>query len=401
MRTLSIIKCGILLILLALLPAVHADAQKRELKACLYPYIPDADMYYKKIESLFEKQYPDIDLQIEIEDGRSGTIEYYHGGLYATQADVLEIDCIFLDSLIRKNSVMAYPDQNFLKARTDTMNYDGIAYHDGTLYVLPHWICGNFLFYHKEDAAIRNATYLNELEKALGIDSKALTTDLSGGLTGGEMYADGLYDDKGNKADVGIALQQEKPDVTTVNNMRRLLHLTDTVYSLSSDSSTARIEGFVKGKFRVHVGYAESSNEILKAINKRTGVRLKPTDIAIRDWPLSDKGSHPLGWVDALGIKAGLSGQKLTDAQDFINFLLSDTGYLNALIPDANQVPRYLLPAYKRYYQNQAVLEKAPLYRYFLPLAEDMKPLKLPKMNNEKLRKTGGEVMEEIRKPEK
>lgn len=377
---------------------IWAQNDRRTLTAYLYPCIPNAEAYYTKIEGMFEKQYPDIDLQIVIDDSTKSSVpKYYDGGLYGSQADVLEIDCIFLDSLIRKNSIMTYPDQNFLKARNDTMNYDGMAYRDGILYVLPHWIHGNFLFYHKDDAAIKNTIYLYELEKVLGIDRKALTTDLSSDLTMGKMYADNLYNNKGDKTQVGIALHQMQPDAEAITNIQHLMHLTDSLFSLSRDSADVRIKGFVEGKFRVHIGNAESSNKILKTIKSQTGIHnLKQQDIAVRDCPLSNNGSHPLGWVTALGIKTGLSEQKQEDAKTLVNFLLSDEGYLNALIPDGNDMPRYLLPAYKKYYQIPTVLEKAPLYRYFLPLVEDMKPLTLPEMNNEILKNAGRKVIEKI-----
>lgn len=377
---------------------VRAQDDRRTLTAYLYPYIPDAKACYAKIERIFETQYPDIDLRIELgDDTKPDTLEYYHGGLYRTRADILEIDCIFLDSLIRKNRIMPYPDQNFLKVRADTLDYGGIPYRNGTLYALPHWINGNFLFYHKEDAVIGYAAYLNELEKGLGINRKALATDMSDELTVGEIYADGLYAGNGDKALVAAGLNPELPDTATVNNLKRLLHLTDSLYSLSGDSVNAAIKGFVRGKFRVYAGQAGSCNRILKAIKTLTGIHnLKPEDIAVRDRPLSDKGSHSLGWVDAIGIRSGLTGQKLEDARAFIHLLLSEKGYLSALVPDGNDVPRYLLPAYKRYYRNPAVLEKAPLYRYFLPLAEDMKPLLLHEMNNEILRAAGKKVMEKI-----
>lgn len=68
MRTLSFIKSGVLFLLLALLQGVPADAQQRELKAYLFPYLPDQDVFYQNLEQAFEKKYPSIDLKIVLDE---------------------------------------------------------------------------------------------------------------------------------------------------------------------------------------------------------------------------------------------------------------------------------------------------------------------------------------------
>jgi len=49
MRTLSFIKSGVLFLLLALLQGIPANAQKRELKAYLFPYLPNQDVFYPRL----------------------------------------------------------------------------------------------------------------------------------------------------------------------------------------------------------------------------------------------------------------------------------------------------------------------------------------------------------------
>ena len=121
----------------------------------------------------------------------------------------------------------------------------------------------------------------------------------------------------------------------------------------------------------------------------------------IRDWPLSDNGSRPLGWVDALALRKGLDKTKADDALLLIDFLLSDECYRLALVPrTGEEVPRYLLPPYKKYYNDSEILLKAPLYKVLYPLVENFGPLKLPQVTNDGILEAGSKVRAALGIPE-
>lgn len=384
MRTLSILKNGVLLFLLALLPGMHADAQKRELKAYLFPYLPNQDVLYQDIEKAFEAKYQDIDLKIILDEDY-----YYDGGLTDSIADVYEIDCIFLDTMVAKGRIDPFPDQNYLST-LDTLNYDGVHSAQGTLYGIPHWICSYFMIYHKDDAALRDAAYLKDIEKVLGTDKGALSMSIRSDLSAGGAYMDGLRDDRTEKADIAAALAKEDLDAIGVVNMERLLRLIKKDGKIPSKD----VGRFLKGEARACVSYAETMNEMLQMMD--TIPYFKKENLMIRDWPLSDNGSRPLGWVDALAIKKGLDNDRKDDAMKLIDFLLSDECYRLALVPQEREgkeeAPRYLLPPYKKYYLNSEIQQKAPLYKVLYPLVENFGPLKLPQVTNEEILKIGAKV---------
>jgi hypothetical protein len=80
--------------------------------------------------------------------------------------------------------------------------------------------------------------------------------------------------------------------------------------------------------------------------------------------------------VDGLTIDSSLSGQRLSDALTFIKFFTSQEAYYDALIPEQNDAPKYLLPPYKHFYTDKKVIANAPLYNVLFPLAMDIKPIK-------------------------
>lgn len=382
MRTLSFIKSSVLFLLLVLLQGIPANAQKRELKAYLFPYLPNQDVFYQDLEQAFEAKYPSIDLKIVLDRD-----DYYYGGLTDSIADVYEIDCIFLDEMVAKGRIDPFPDPNYL-ATLDTLNYDGVHSVGGTFYAVPHWICSYFMIYHKDDAALRNAAYLKDIEQALGTDKEALLMDLSSALGVGQAYIDGLRDDCASKADIAAALSKEELDSTGIRNMKRLWAM------IKKDKEGMALDGvkcFLNGETRACVSYAETMNEILQKVDSFP--YFKKENLMIRDWPLSDKGSRPLGWVDALAVRKGLDRTKTDDAMKLIDFLLSDEGYHLALIPRTRKdAPRYLLPPYRKYYHDSEILQEAPLYRVLYPLVENFGPLKLPQVTNDEIQKIGTKV---------
>jgi len=381
MRTLSFIKSGVLFLLLALLQGIPANAQKRELKAYLFPYLPNQDVFYQDLEQAFEAKYPSIDLKIVLDD------DYYYGGLTDSIADVYEIDCIFLDDMVAKGRIDPFPDPNYL-ATLDTLNYDGVHSVGGTFYAVPHWICSYFMIYHKDDAALRNAAYLKDIEQALGTDKETLLMDLNSTLSAGQAYIDGLRDDREDKAEIAAALSKEELDPTGICNMKRLWAMIKK--EAGKDSTVTQVEYFLSGEARACISYAETMNEILQKVDSFP--YFKKENLMIRDWPLSDNGSRPLGWVDALAVRKGLDQTKTDDAMKLIDFLLSDEGYHLALIPRTSEAPRYLLPPYRKYYHDSEILQKAPLYRVLYPLVENFGPLKLPQVTNDEIQKIGVKV---------
>lgn len=359
-----------------------SQSPRRQLVVSMYPYIPNADNFYRKVETEFERLNPEVDVIIRL------NADYYDetAGIINEEADIYEIDCIFMDDFLAKQKIQELPNINLAGLGSFAVGIFA-TYSNKKLYGLPHWACGNFLFYNKNDAALTNVQSLKSLENAIGANpsiKNGLLIDLKGKLTLGELYADGVYDKygyspQGNNLDAFC--RPEKMDSSVVASMCRLPNITYSNWGRVSDYHDKigfYPRQFAKGNGRAMVGYAESLYSMIDEINNACATEencFDKANIAVKGFSLADV-SFPIGWVDALSLDSKLSGQKLTDANNFIQFCTSDAGYKMALIPDYGEAPRYLLPAYKKYYTDPEILKNAPLYAQFLPLVERMIPVR-------------------------
>lgn len=353
---------------------VFGQSNKRQLTVSLYPFIPNADNFYRKIEMLFEKQNPDIDLVVNL------NLNYYDEatGLIIEEADVYELDCILLKDFIQKGKIQSLQPDKFLFQKDDLMPASNIVYLDKKLFAVPHWLCGNFLFYNSSDSAMNNIKKLSDLENVIGINPNlkgGLLIDLKGKLTLGELYADALFDQYKDIDAVKKYISVSSLDKSTIDNLNRLPKMTFSNWGRIDDYHDKvgfYQKQFAKSNGRAFVGYSESLFYIIDEINNSCYNEegcIPTNQISITEFPLSENGSTQAGWVDALALDYKLKGQKLSDATTFINFLISKESYHTALIPDYGSSPRYLLPAYNQFYNDSLVLQNAPYYRQLYPLA--------------------------------
>src|SRR5438270_11347366 len=89
----------------SLLLVTSVSASSRcPLRVVLYPYVPDKTGYFYLLEQSFEASNPDIDLQIV-----DLSADYYDedqaDSLPKTNADVFELDSVFLDDFIKVGKV--------------------------------------------------------------------------------------------------------------------------------------------------------------------------------------------------------------------------------------------------------------------------------------------------------
>ncbi|MBK7233810.1 MAG: hypothetical protein IPH93_16505 [Saprospiraceae bacterium] len=87
---------------------VFGQSNRRQLIVSLYPFIPNSDNFYRKIELEFEKQNHDIDLIVNL------NADYYDEstGLISEEADVYELDCILLKDFVQKEKSKVYNPTN-------------------------------------------------------------------------------------------------------------------------------------------------------------------------------------------------------------------------------------------------------------------------------------------------
>lgn len=415
---------ALLLVVVGIYARGESQAQeppRRVLRAALYPYIPDAASLYWRLEQEFEADHPQTDLQF-VDLGAN-----YYGGelleaLTSERIDVAEIDTVFLRDVVDNNLIeevppeLHWPDGTFLPVAAQATTLGG------KIWGVPHWVCGNFLFFRSDDPdadQLKDIDSLDDLERALGriaSSRQGVGVDLRGKSTLGEKYLDALLDEYRDPAEALKHVDPASPHQGALRALDRLFWLCPGGYCDSSKHHEfGQFYGrqFSRRHSRVLVGYSEQLWAVVdeylhgapdgaSAVGRLSfewsdgantyepvGVR----DIEAVALPLSDRGSEMLAWVDVLALRAHLPAKTRADAIALINLVGSEEFNLGALIPAYGSAPRYLLPARASIYANERVLRAAPLYAAFEPIMRDATAITGPNLND-KLRAIGKRIEE-------
>jgi len=369
----------IFLLLCGLAPAPRAQgADWSTLRVAFYPAVPERRALFYLLEREFERLYPGLNVELVEtyeEAGKTYSLAdtYYEGGIAKVKADIYEVDTILLSDLVGRLQSVSLPFDDFAPAAVEAVR------RNNETYAVPHWLCGNFLYYSKRDAdvvaAVEKAETWPELVADLVAKRKRLMVDLSGRSTLGEWYLTAYADL------VGLGQAQKDVRSSKSPDSRVVAALSDLVSACEPgfcrDSNLHRRSGyyaraFVRGQADVYVGYSESIHYGLRDAleNCLMGQRcLREDEIGIRPLPafFTPRKGGGVGWVDGLAIDAQLKGIKLAIAREFIKFVVSEPGYRLVLVPEgeggvqASDISRYLLPA-----RQGVVIDKAPLYPMFV-----------------------------------
>jgi len=396
---------SLLLLLIAFsytaLIAQKAPPEPITVQIAFYPYTPDRRALFLELEQEFERKNPGVNIELveySILGGKKISLseDYYSGGAERVEADIYEVDTILLSDLIHVNKLapLQLPFKDFAPEAVDAVTRNGVVY------AVPHWRCGNFLFYKKGDTQIANAKTWSELVKILKDRKEHLFVDFYGKSTLGEWYLTALSDHVGLEEAGRRSLASSKPDPLVVKSLTELLEACPKGFCRSKDLHENRVayyaRAFVRGESNVYIGYSESIHYGLQdAIHNclPSSACLKPDEIAVRSLPpfTDEPLGKGLGWVDGLAINKKLSGRKLQVALEFIKFAVSDEGYKLILEPEWLEAPRYLLPA-----RTGLNIKDAPLYAEFYNAHQGRETGK-QKGLNDALRAVGSNLNSELR----
>jgi thiamine pyridinylase len=328
----------------SLVPRASAAVEAVTLRVALYPYVPDRRAVFTLLAQEFQKRNPGAILQfVEVPTDQ----DYYGGGLSALDADVYEIDSILLSDVIGKIAPLSISLQGFDPAAVEAVTRGGLVY------AVPHWMCGNFLFYRKDNIAIRDAVTWADLAHALAKQRKALMIDLFGRLTLGEWYITMLADRLGMASAQSAILSSNAPDPQVVADLNAVLTACPTGACRSKDLHDRAgfyARAFIRGEAAAYVGYSETLYYALKEridSCRMTSPCLTPDEIAVRRLPKlsSSSTAEGVGWVDGLAISNTLDAPTKAVALKFVEFATSPDAYGLILQPEWMDAPRYLLPA--------------------------------------------------------
>lgn len=378
---------------------------RRCLKVALYPFLPDYKNLFSDIEHGFEREHPDIDLQI-IDLSNNYYNENAEKAITNTAAQVYELDGVFLADFVEEKLIRPLPATLVPAANSMIPVAESSAKVGTDWWGVPHWVCTNYLFFRAGDQ-LESASTLKDIESLIGVKhapDKGLLIDAKGKSTLGELYLDATIDEVGNMTAAAPYLLDTNLLGKATEDIKRAVSLCDT--GLCRDADYHEATGFYARQFsrkrgRALVGYSERLYYIALEQQEscRKGECISLRDVEVKPFPLSDRGSHPFAWVDMLAISSGCEGQCLTDATAFIAYVTRAGEVKRSLLPSHyGAPPRYLLPARADLYTDKDILAVAPLYSKLGAALSGAIPVGGQKINAH-LRAIGRKLDEEILKP--
>jgi len=281
-----------------------------------------------------------------------------------------ELDSVFLQDFVKSQKIQPWPDGALLPENQLLGNAVTGSKSGTTRYGVAHWVCGNFLFFRKDDTDLANVKSLTGLEKTLGLPvhskTKGLMVDLKGKSTLGEFYLETAFDHYATWAEVSARLSA--PDPVLEGNLKRLVPLCDTGYCRNQEyhESKPGIYGrqFARGNGRALIGYSETLHQTLSETSDACSSDdkcLTDADIDVAEFPSDDAGEHQISWVDSYVLDVSCNKQCSADAVAFVSYMNSDAVYKQILLHEGT-APAYLLPAKASLYQDTDLLKAAHLY---------------------------------------
>ena len=375
----------LLLIVGTLLAAGTAAAApaRRVLHVSLYPYIPDAAAAALSLKQGFELQHPDVVVDVTFNPNYYSPDPADKGVLYE-DADVHEIDVVFLDDFVSRRKLAALPAAFVAGLPAFTPLAEAAATSGGRFVAAPHWMCADFLIYRADRLKLGPAPTLAELEHALP-DGRGLLMDLKGIGALGEFYLSTLTADAPRRADAEARITPE-PDPVILTRIERTLAMEpqgfgrNAAYGAREDFYARQ---FGRGGGDAFLGYSELTHD---ALDEAQTCRVEEHcvtagEIGVAAFPFRDGVSRPTVWVDLFGVDARVHGRRLADAEAFIRYAVSLPVYRALLIPAAGAPPRYLLPATEAAFADPAILQAAPLYPKFKAIMDQGVVVSTPHLN--------------------
>ncbi len=381
------------------------NQEVRELRVALYPYVPESADLMLKIEQRFESKHDKVHLVfVPFENYYKHSLFDAFGSDSKLQADVIEVDTVFLKDLVEKNLVGSMP-KTVLEPADSLLPIASLAAQvDGEVRGVPHWVCGNFIFFRADDPAaarfseVRTLKDLEEILNHPSTEKDGLLADVKGSSTIGELYLDALVDEYGSVAD---ALPHMGDEEHLDSNARAAtIRLYSFCPQLNHNATYHDYGGFYGREFahsrtRAMLAYSEGlfevGDEFLHGMAPNESAMADLHKIGAVAAPLADNGQKMLAWVDILTVRKGLAPQKRKDALDFISEFTSEDFNRSLLVPGYGEAPRYLLPARAALYTDSAVTKAAPLYPRFKQIMLDAVTVTDAGLND-RLRKIGGKI---------
>ena len=220
---------------------------------------------------------------------------------------------------------------------------------NGTLCVIPQFLCTDLLYTRKKDADLKNVQNIDDLYSVLGDSGLLLEKHSFTSKIG--LYLQALIDEKQSYMDQYPPIKEGElsPIATDSLEKMRKMHLTDSEGDLEDESRFYYARKFAEGMGRAYIGYSEAMNEMGESAS----------DMDFRLFSMTGDENIPVFYVDAAAINAKISDKKRALALDLLNIITGTDALTRAIANDSD--PQYLLAA--RYSIYDALKSDYPIYK--------------------------------------
>ena len=307
----------------------------------LYKVVPDYDSFKKTIADRWKEKHPEVELNFENWDCYSGEVPE---GL-----DVFVFDTISQDSFAERGFLLALSEKDIQDYNDLIPSFVEGCRVNGTLCVIPQFLCTDLLYTRKKDADLKNVQNIDDLYSVLGDSGLLLEKHSFTSKIG--LYLQALIDEKQSYMDQYPPIKEGElsPIATDSLEKMRKMHLTDSEGDLEDESRFYYARKFAEGMGRAYIGYSEAMNEMGESAS----------DMDFRLFSMTDSKNIPVFYVDAAAINAKISDKKRALALDLLNIITGTDALTRAIANDSD--PQYLLAA--RYSIYDALKSDYPIYK--------------------------------------
>lgn len=313
----------------------------------LYKVVPDYDSFKKTIADRWKEKHPEVELNFENWDCYSGEVPE---GL-----DVFVFDTISLDSFAERGFLLALSEKDIQDYNDLIPSFVEGCRVNGTLCVIPQFLCTDLLYTRKKDADLKNVQNIDDLYSVLGDSGLLLEKHSFTSKIG--LYLQALIDEKQSYMDQYPPIKEGElsPIATDSLEKMRKMHLTDSEGDLEDESRFYYARKFAEGMGRAYIGYSEAMNEMGESAS----------DMDFRLFSMTGDENIPVFYVDAAAINAKISSKKRALALDLLNIITGTDALARAQTNGGS--PQYLLSA--RYSIYDAMASDYPLYEELKKIA--------------------------------
>ena len=289
----------------------------------------------------WKEKHPEVELNFENWDCYSGEVPE---GL-----DVFVFDTISLDSFAERGFLLALSEKDIQDYNDLIPSFVEGCRVNGTLCVIPQFLCTDLLYTRKKDADLKNVQNIDDLYSVLGDSGLLLEKHSFTSKIG--LYLQALIDEKQSYMDQYPPIKEGElsPIATDSLEKMRKMHLTDSEGDLEDESRFYYARKFAEGMGRAYIGYSEAMNEMGESAS----------DMDFRLFSMTGDENIPVFYVDAAAINAKISDKKRALALDLLNIITGTDALTRAIANDSD--PQYLLAA--RYSIYDALKSDYPIYK--------------------------------------